>query len=91
MNLMDLMTKTASQHREFKAVVECNLDQQLQQYFIHNSSQVNTEYEACTKVLEALLTDSIGSLVETWLDNGSWEMKAEPEISTATSFVQEKL
>ena len=85
MNLIDLMTRTASQHREFKAVVECNLDHQLQQYFLHNHSQAKNEYEACTKVLELLLTDSIGSLVETWLDNDAWKAKAEPESECMTT------
>lgn len=69
MNLMELMQKTASQHREFRSVVECNLDHQLQQFVLRNQNQVDSEYDACTQVLQLLLTDSIGSMVETWLDH----------------------
>ena len=65
MNLIDLINRTATDHTEFRAAVECNLDQQLQQYVLRN--QADSEYDACTKVLELMLNDSIGSLVETWL------------------------
>ena len=43
MNLIDLINQTADHHQEFRAAVESNLDQQLQQFVLRN--QADSEYE----------------------------------------------
>jgi hypothetical protein len=65
MTLRELIDKTAATHQQFAAVLDANLDQQLQQFAVRNHAA--SEYDACTQILTLMLTDSVGSLVETWL------------------------
>ncbi len=64
MNLKDLISNTAAQHKEFGLLTEENLNSKLQQFALTNTHL--TEYQARTEVLSQILNDSIGSLVETW-------------------------
>ena len=66
MNLKELIEQTAAQHHEFDLMLSENIEKQVQHYAITHSHL--NEYEACTQVLSAMLTDSVGSLVESWVN-----------------------
>jgi hypothetical protein len=66
MNLNELISTTSGRHQEFKLLMEEDLEKKLQQFALKNEGL--TQYEACSKLLEIIFTDSVGSLVETWLN-----------------------